>query len=58
MRIPLSREVSNGALLTVIFDQQASQLLFWSLTGAGPCTPDQWHTIRRAVHVAGIGDRG
>jgi hypothetical protein len=51
------RPDGSGGTFTVGFDPRTSDLLSWSLTGAGAGTPDQTHTILRTAHVAAIGDR-
>jgi hypothetical protein len=47
----------GGGVITVIFDRDTSQMLFWSEHGTGGGTPDQDHTIVHAGRVANVGDR-
>lgn len=44
-------------VVTVIFDRETSELLYWSIADAGGGTPDQEHTLVRAGEVDAIGDR-
>jgi hypothetical protein len=55
--IPWGTGHADVGTFTVIFDPGSSELLSWSLTGAGGGTPDQSHTFVRAGHVRNVGDR-
>lgn len=44
-------------VVTVIFDSDTSELLYWSISGAGGGTPTQEHTLVRSSEVDAIGDR-
>jgi hypothetical protein len=52
-----ARPDGGGGTFTIVFDPRTSELLSWSLLGAGTGTPDQTHTILRAAHVTAIGKR-